>query len=47
MARGRGSVGAIIVAWEHLRGVVEANIFDMPGLVLTQHALGGAFDLFF
>ncbi len=41
------SVGALIVGWLHLRGVVEANIFDMPGLVSTRHALGGAFDLFF
>lgn len=41
------SVGAVIVAWLHLRGQVEANIFDMPGLVSTRHALGGAFHLFF
>ena len=42
-----GSVGALVVAWLHLRGLVEADIFDVPGLVLTHHTLGGAFDLFF
>ena len=38
-------VSVFVIAGLHLRRQVEAAILDVAGLVLTQHALGGALDL--
>ena len=37
----------LVVAWLELRRVLEAAIGDVAGLVLTEHAVGGALDLLF
>ena len=43
----RRSVSVLVIAGLHLGRHVEADVRDVAGLVLTQHALGGALDLLF